>query len=110
MRWRGSNATWPFAELVVDDDGLRLRLRARLLRTLLHRWLPTVQVRWPDVQDVRTIRGGFGRLPGNSGLEFVSSSLPPGRVVFWCTASGCDKLVAYLRERGIATTADGIVW
>ena len=32
--WRGANATWPLAELLIDDEGNRVRVRWSWIRNL----------------------------------------------------------------------------
>lgn len=109
MRWRGSNATRPFAELRVEDEGVCLRLRSRVLRQVVGRWLPTTWILWSEIQEVRRIRGGMP-LPGNAGLQFVRAGGDAGRLVFWCTNQTGDRVAELLSGRGVAVVDGGTVW
>lgn len=58
MRWRGSNASWPLAELLLEQGDVHIRLQSGVLRHGLGRWFPTAVMPCGDLQEVRRIRGG----------------------------------------------------
>lgn len=109
MRWRGSNATWPFAELLLEDDGVCIQLRSPLLRQVIGRWFPRVAIQFSDLREVRRIRGGI-RLPGNGGLEFIRQVEPGERLVFWCTKRVREEAAGLLSARGVVVVDGGKVW
>ena len=78
------NATWPFAGLTLNDDGMTLRL------------LGFVHTRhaWSKVQSVEHVVGGLMWSPG------VRITLVEGpRLVFW--AFSPDPVLAAFREHGV---------
>jgi len=109
MRWRGSNATRPFAELRLEDGGVCLRLRSRVLRLVVGRWLPSTSIPWSEIQEVRRIRGGVP-LPGNAGLQFMRAGGDTTRLVFWCAKQTRDRAAEALSGRGVAVVDGGTVW
>jgi hypothetical protein len=109
MRWRGSNATWPFAELLLEDEGVCIRLRSPVLRRVIGRWFPSVAVPLGGLREVRRIRGGIP-LPGNGGLEFVQVVEPSERLVFWCTKRVREEAAGLLSARGVVVVDGGKVW
>lgn len=108
MRWRGSNATLPFAELRLEGDGVCLRLRSRVLRKVVGRWLPSILIPWGEIQEVRRIRGLMPLL-GNAGLQIMQAG-DAGRLVFWCTSKTQDRVAELLSGRGIAVVDGGTIW
>lgn len=104
MRYRGANASWPLAELVIDSEGVLIRGRG-LMSSLLPRWFRVGPVPWPDVQAVRLSRGSFG-------TPAVELSFAIGRterqVRFWCLPGQQGKVVAALEAFGCKVDDDGI--
>ena len=110
MRWRGANATWPFAVLTIDEQGVRVRLRSAILRRMLKRWVPDAVLRWTQIGRVERVRGAVP-LPGNEGLRFVIEAQDDSdRLVFWCAGRRRERAVTALRTHGAVITEDGTVW
>src|SRR5436190_5261501 len=55
----GANATWPFAELRLEDGEVLVRLRSALLRRQLGRWFPTFRARVSETT-VERVRSAWG--------------------------------------------------
>ena len=72
---RGANATWPLAELRLGDGRGSLRLRVPGLRSLVDRWLPSVEFD-PAAVRVEACRGALGR-----GVRIKLPAEP--EVIFW---------------------------
>src|SRR4029079_7688031 len=81
---RGANATWPLAELRLGDGRGSLRLRVPGLRSLVDRWLPSVEVD-PAPARAEACRGGRGR-----GVRIKLPAEP--EVIFW--TSHTDEVLA----------------
>jgi hypothetical protein len=95
MRYEGARASWPLAELSITSSSARVKLRSAVLRRLLRRWLPTVEVPLGGavVDPVR------GMLPGrmSQGVR-LRSHLDGAEVIFW--SSKRRALVEILTARG----------
>src|SRR5438046_2457708 len=110
MRWRGANATWPFAELVVSPNELLVRLRSPWLRRLLGPWFPGVSMPWNEIEAVQTVRGGLP-LPLNLGLRILGRGDQGRHVVFWCgTRTQCRHILDVFSRHGTAILDGGIIW
>jgi hypothetical protein len=110
MRWRGANASWPFAELVVSPNDVLVRLRSPWLRRLLGRWLPSVLVPWNEVEAVQTIRGGLP-LPFNVGLRILGRGDQNRGVVFWCgSRTQCRQILDVFKGHRTPINDGGTVW
>lgn len=110
MRWRGSNGSWTFAELLVGHDVLVVRLRSPLLRRFLGHWLPSISMPWTEVRAVETVHGGLP-LPFSHGLRIIGPTGGKRYVVFWCgSQTNCRQIVDALKQHNIDVTDNGTVW
>lgn len=81
MRARGGNASWPFAELLIEGQTARVQLRWSILRRLLGQWLPSVQVPLGGT----VVYPASGRIFSSPGVQFELSD-------------GCDRVTFWSRE------------
>jgi hypothetical protein len=109
IRYGGSNASRPLAELVVHDQGVTIGLRWRFLSKLLGRWLPTLTVHWDDIDTVYSIRGAI-LLRDNVGIRFIRRGSDQRRFVFWCTRADRTALIEILTNVGVNVIDGGVVW
>lgn len=86
--WRGANATWPLAELLIDDEERQVRLRARWgwLRSL---WALAGSLTWPHPPALEwegpldsVTAEPFGRSFMTRGVLLRAPTKPPA--IFWC--------------------------
>lgn len=100
MRYRGSNASWPLAELAHQGSSLQIRLRYRWMRALLGVAFPTVTLELSDLERVDRLRGAVFPGDWNLGLRFVPRG--EGRpVIFWCSRRKQDLIAGRLGEAGV---------
>jgi hypothetical protein len=109
MRWRGSNASWPLAEMVVDRQGLTVQLRWRALRRLISKWLPSKRFLWGQIRAVERVRGAIP-FPLNLGLTIVTEEPASHRLVFWCRSATRAKIVEIIESMGVPIGDAGRVW
>ena len=90
MRYGNWNATWPFAELLIEQGTARVRLRGRLLRRIFRQPLPSIDVPIADatIEQLRT-RRGIRFVPGDG-------STP---VIFWYLGEH-QRVLDLLRHQG----------
>jgi hypothetical protein len=89
-----SRASWPLARLTLNDDGIRVGLRAPF--RFLHR---DVRIPWGEVERIE--RYGF---TGQRGIRFLTGKRLDRRdgVVFWCTPKDFPEVVASIERQGIS--------
>src|SRR5215211_1288327 len=96
----GANASRPLAELVVDDEWIRLQLRYRPMRALVGGLIRPFEVR---VHGARA--DPFGRTPATRGvLVRGTGSDGEATAIFWCSRERQRQVLDLLRQRG-ATVA-----
>ena len=105
MRYRGANATWPFAELLVEDDRACVRLRGALMRRLLAGWFTCFEVRLDESQ-AEPVSGKLP-LPGNEGIRLSHLDGRDG-VIFWSFHP--SVVLDALIEGGAVEGAGASVW
>ena len=93
MRYGNWNATWPFAELLIEQGTARVQLRGRLLRRVFGQRLPSIDVPIADA----TIE----QLCKRRGIRFVpgDGSAP---VIFWYLGEH-QRVLDLLRQQGART-------
>ncbi|MGH2886438.1 MAG: hypothetical protein ACRDPA_27690 [Solirubrobacteraceae bacterium] len=82
LSW-GANATWPFARLVVDEDGITLSVREPIRRLFRGKWLADfepVKIAYSELVRVEAIRV-------RRGIRFHTQS-PQGRGRAWDRRNG----------------------
>src|SRR5437868_13862162 len=78
VRWRGFNATWPLASLVVSTEGFSIEPSAPVLRFLR---VPTLRFRWSEVEAIQPVQGLLPPWRLNRGIRFLTRH---GAAIFWC--------------------------
>jgi hypothetical protein len=87
----GARASWPLAELLIQEGTAQIRLRSALLRAVFRGWLPVAEVPLQGAV-VEPITGPLW----TRGVRF---HVPDGRVVmFWCFRQ--PELLSVLEEAG----------
>lgn len=90
MRWGGFNASWPLAELLVTEEGVRVQLRPRCLRRLLAPLVPSAWMPWDAIAGVERVSGA---LMHSKGIRFIRSGEEQRRLVFWCTRTRQEQIM-----------------
>lgn len=84
LRTSWINATWPFARMTVDDDGIVVRVLG----------FAAFQTGWPELTRAERVIGGF---IGSAGVRLTRTD--GRRVVFW--TSRPEPLLDALRTHGV---------
>lgn len=89
--WRGANATWPLAELLIDAEERRVRLRVRW-KWIRNSWAWASQYRFATLQRGTRLEWEapldsvtaepFGRGFMTRGVRLRAPTQPPA--IFWC--------------------------
>jgi hypothetical protein len=97
VRWGWKGATWPFAKLTIEPNGLALRPpSARLSSVWRFFGVPTLQHEWSSIDAVELVRTPF-----ESEARGFSFMVEGKRLVFWTYAieAVLDELARYAPDK-----------
>jgi hypothetical protein len=95
----GLNATWPFARLVITEQGIRIEGTLPLLRLIT----PTASMRLAEVRRIERLTTVTG-----VGLRFVIEGRSP--IIFWQWERSIVRAINVVERLGIPVVEGGWVW